>query len=136
MHTCRFSGDYTDSLGQLQSKSGQTNNGYVPYVDYARDYSPPPHQTLTLRSNGGSNSILANTTTTSGASPSTQTVHNTSTLHMNGQIPNSGNFSLTRNRLDLRQDNGLPNVHHHHQGSLNSLQNGLLGKCVCVCVWL
>lgn len=41
---------------------------------------------------------------------------------MNGQIP-SGNLSLTSNRLDLRQDNGLPNI----QGSLNSLQNGLLG---------
>lgn len=57
-----------------------------------------------MRSNGG-NQINATTT-------------------MNGQIP-SGNSSLTRNRVnDIRQDNGLPNI----QGSMNSLQNGLLGK--------
>lgn len=83
-------------------KSGQNNNGYVPYVDYARDYSPPP-QTLSLRSNGS---------------------QMTATTTMNGQIP-TGNLSLTRNRVnDIRQENGLPNI----QGSVNSLQNGLLGK--------
>ncbi|XP_037026673.1 irregular chiasm C-roughest protein isoform X1 [Bradysia coprophila] len=95
----RYSGEYTDTLGQLQPKSGQNNNGYVPYVDYSRgDYSPPPH-------------TLANRTNTANS------LNNMS--HMNGQIP-SGNLSLTRNRHDLRQDNGLPT------GSSNSLQNGLL----------
>lgn len=26
-------------------QDGQNNNGYVPYVDYARDYNPPPPPT-------------------------------------------------------------------------------------------
>jgi hypothetical protein len=26
----------------LRFQDGQNNNGYVPYVDYARDYNPPP----------------------------------------------------------------------------------------------
>lgn len=99
LNVSRYSGEYTDTLGQLQPKSGQNNNGYVPYVDYSRgDYSPPPH-------------TLANRTNTANS------LNNMS--HMNGQIP-SGNLSLTRNRHDLRQDNGLPT------GSSNSLQNGLL----------
>lgn len=51
---------------------------------------------------------------------------------MNGQIP-TGNLSLTRNRTaELRQDNGLPNI----QGSLNSLQNGLLGLLICFVFFL
>uniref|UniRef100_A0A1B0CQR5 Protein rp20-signalp detected n=1 Tax=Lutzomyia longipalpis TaxID=7200 RepID=A0A1B0CQR5_LUTLO len=95
----RYSGDYTDPLGHLQQlKSGQNNNGYVPYVDYARDYSPPP-QTLTAM--------------------------RTSSATMNGQLPTGGNFSLNRHRTtELRQDNGLPSV----QNSLNSLPNGFLGQ--------
>ncbi|KAF6215510.1 hypothetical protein GE061_010265 [Apolygus lucorum] len=38
----RFStGDYPDPV--LPPKAdGQNNNGYVPYVDYSRDYTPPP----------------------------------------------------------------------------------------------
>lgn len=107
----RYSGDYTDTLGHLQPKSGQNNNGYVPYVDYARDYSPPPAHNLATIRNGGV-----------GGGGSHSNTLNTSSSHMNGQI-SGGNMSLTRN---LRQDNGLPNV----QGSLNSLQNGLLGKCI------
>lgn len=97
----RFSGDYTDSA-TIQLKSGQNNNGYVPY-SYALDYSPSPHTHTLPNRNGNSNNNVTST--------------------MNGHIP-SGNLSLTRNRPDLRQDNGLPNV----QGSLNSLPNGLIGK--------
>lgn len=93
-------------------KSGQNNNGYVPYVDYARDYSPPPHSLATLRAtnNHNSNGLMNITPTT----------------NMNGQIP-SGNLSLNRNRTTeiLMQDNGLPSI----QSSMNSLQNGLLGLC-------
>lgn len=99
----------------------QNNNGYIPYAEYIRDYSPPPPQNLnTLRNlnNNYSGSSINNSNTNSNA---TLTI---STSHMNGQIP-SGNLSLTRNRNDLRQDNGLPNV----QSSMNSLQSGLLGKC-------
>nr|XP_029729836.1 irregular chiasm C-roughest protein-like [Aedes albopictus] len=39
----RYSGDFTDGLGPLQSKIGQNNGGYVPYVDYAHDYNMPLH---------------------------------------------------------------------------------------------
>lgn len=39
----RYSGDFTDGLGPLQSKIGQSNSGYVPYVDYAHDYNMPLH---------------------------------------------------------------------------------------------
>lgn len=85
----------------MQLKSGQNNNGYVPYVDYARDYSPPP-QTLSLQMRSNGSQINA----------------------INGQIP-SVNSSLTRNRVnDIRQDNGLPSM----QGSMNSLPSGLLGE--------
>ncbi|XP_018325250.1 irregular chiasm C-roughest protein isoform X2 [Agrilus planipennis] len=38
----RYSADYTDA--NFASKDGQNNNGYVPYVDYARDYNPPMPQ--------------------------------------------------------------------------------------------
>lgn len=99
MFIYRYSGDYTDPLGHLQQlKSGQNNNGYVPYVDYARDYSPPPQTLTAIR---------------------------TSSAAMNGQLPTGGNFSLNRHRTtELRQDNGLPSV----QNSLNSLPNGFLGE--------
>nr|XP_022920904.1 irregular chiasm C-roughest protein-like [Onthophagus taurus] len=35
----RYSSDYTDQ--PFPPKDGQNNNGYVPYVDYSRDYNPP-----------------------------------------------------------------------------------------------
>ncbi|KAK5639967.1 hypothetical protein RI129_010778 [Pyrocoelia pectoralis] len=35
----RYSADYTEPT--FPPKDGQNNNGYVPYVDYARDYNPP-----------------------------------------------------------------------------------------------
>uniref|UniRef100_A0A1B6DD38 Ig-like domain-containing protein n=1 Tax=Clastoptera arizonana TaxID=38151 RepID=A0A1B6DD38_9HEMI len=38
----RFStGDYPDPVFPPKT-DGQNNNGYVPYVDYSRDYNPPP----------------------------------------------------------------------------------------------
>lgn len=122
----RYSGEYNNTIAghAIHTKSAQNNNGYIPFANYSLDYSPPPlslhqqqqqqhlshphpqqqqyHHTLNLRSN---------------------TAHHP-TVHMNGQI-SSGNLTLTRNRNDLRQDNGLPNI---QQGSLNSLQNGLLGN--------
>ncbi|CAH1984755.1 unnamed protein product [Acanthoscelides obtectus] len=38
----RYSADYTEP--NFPPKDGQNNNGYVPYVDYARDYTPPTIQ--------------------------------------------------------------------------------------------
>ncbi|CAG9816167.1 unnamed protein product [Phaedon cochleariae] len=38
----RYSGDYTEP--SFPPKDGQNNNGYVPYVDYSRDYTPPTMQ--------------------------------------------------------------------------------------------
>ncbi|VEN37949.1 unnamed protein product [Callosobruchus maculatus] len=38
----RYSADYTEP--NFPPKDGQNNNGYVPYVDYARDYTPPSAQ--------------------------------------------------------------------------------------------
>ncbi|XP_058063827.1 irregular chiasm C-roughest protein-like [Anopheles bellator] len=37
----RYSGDYSDGIGTLQAKIGQSNGGYVQYVDYAHDYNVP-----------------------------------------------------------------------------------------------
>lgn len=111
-------------------KSGQNNNGYVPYVDYTRDYSPPPSQLQrnynTLGSTGGggvigvgSNSYSTHLNlTTANNTPTSQ-----SSQQLNGQLP-GGNLSLTRNRQELRQENGLPSI----QSSMNSLPNVLLGK--------
>ncbi|CAG2064212.1 unnamed protein product [Timema podura] len=36
----RYSAEFTDPT--FPPKDGQNNNGYVPYVDYSRDYNPPP----------------------------------------------------------------------------------------------
>lgn len=126
--TYSYSGDYTDALGHLQIKSGQNNNGYVPYVDYSRDYSPPPSQlqrnynTMNSTGNYSTQLGLANNTTITMSSPPTS--QSSQQLQLNGQLP-GGNLSLTRNRQqELRQDNGLPSI----QSSMNSLPNVLLGK--------
>lgn len=122
----RYSGDYTDAaLGHLQVKSGQNNNGYVPYVDYARDYSPPPSQLQSQRNyncntTSSSNSYSTHLSlTTSNNALTSQSPHQ----QLNGQLP-GGNLSLTRNRPELRQDNGLPSI----QNSMNSIPNVLLGE--------
>lgn len=39
-HIYRYSAEFTDPV--FPPKDGQNNNGYVPYVDYTRDYNPPP----------------------------------------------------------------------------------------------
>jgi hypothetical protein len=142
----RYSGDYTDAMGHLQAKSGQNNNGYVPYVDYSRDYSPPPQSLTHLRNLTNSSNLTYNSSnnsvTNSHNIPSSNvlsmsnhltqsstiiTTPSIATTQMNGQLLSNGNLSLQRNphRLhELRQDNGLPNL----QNSMNSLPNALLGK--------
>ncbi|XP_045540671.1 irregular chiasm C-roughest protein [Papilio machaon] len=37
----RYSGDFNQPLGNMHIKAQGQSNGYVPYVDYARDYAPP-----------------------------------------------------------------------------------------------
>ncbi|XP_015605672.1 irregular chiasm C-roughest protein isoform X2 [Cephus cinctus] len=40
----RYSADYTEPSFPPKNNDGSNNNGYVPYVDYARDYMPPTTQ--------------------------------------------------------------------------------------------
>ncbi|XP_012280522.1 irregular chiasm C-roughest protein isoform X2 [Orussus abietinus] len=37
----RYSAEYTEPSFPPKNSDGSNNNGYVPYVDYARDYTPP-----------------------------------------------------------------------------------------------
>ncbi|KAF7996877.1 hypothetical protein HCN44_002523 [Aphidius gifuensis] len=40
----RYSADYTEPSFPPKNNDGSNNNGYVPYVDYSRDYMPPTTQ--------------------------------------------------------------------------------------------
>ncbi|XP_011300067.1 irregular chiasm C-roughest protein-like [Fopius arisanus] len=40
----RYSADYTEPSFPPKNTDGSNNNGYVPYVDYTRDYMPPSTQ--------------------------------------------------------------------------------------------
>ncbi|XP_043529517.1 irregular chiasm C-roughest protein-like isoform X1 [Frieseomelitta varia] len=40
----RYSADYTEPSFPPKNNDGSNNNGYVPYVDYTRDYMPPTTQ--------------------------------------------------------------------------------------------
>ncbi|XP_044574439.1 irregular chiasm C-roughest protein-like isoform X3 [Cotesia glomerata] len=40
----RYSADYTEPSFPPKNNDGSNNNGYVPYVDYSRDYMPPNTQ--------------------------------------------------------------------------------------------
>ncbi|CAG9789958.1 unnamed protein product [Diatraea saccharalis] len=37
----RYSGDFNQAINSLQLKAQGQSNGYIPYVDYSRDYAPP-----------------------------------------------------------------------------------------------
>ena len=89
----RYSGDYTDM--HVATKIGLTNNGYIPYNEYTRDYSPP--NSMRTNSTSLKNHLIA----ASGHSPLINTP-----VTMNGGIDH---YSLGRNR-ELRQDNGLPSI--------------------------
>jgi hypothetical protein len=99
----RYSGDYTDM--HVATKIGLTNNGYIPYNDYSRDYSSPN----SIRTNG--TSLKNHLISSSGHSPLISTP-------VNGGIDH---YSLGRNR-ELRQDNGLPSI------PLNTMPNGIMSK--------
>lgn len=93
----RYSGDYTDM--HVAQKIGLTNNGYIPYNDYSRDYSPPNSMRTSLK-----NHLIAS----SGQSPL-----------INPPVMNGGidHYTLGRSR-ELRQDNGLPSI------PLSTMPNG------------
>lgn len=116
----RYSGDFTDSFGQLQTtKLGINNNGYIPYVDYNRDYTPPP-TSLTLNHVKPSQTSLSNhlIMCTSTAAP---TITSASIVGITTGSITNGTYSLTRNRPLDRLNNGLPI-------SMSSLANGLVNS--------
>jgi hypothetical protein len=120
----RYSGDFTDSFGHIQTtKLGVNNNGYIPYVDYNRDYTPPPQHSLTLNhqhSKPMHTTSLANHLII-GTSTTTPTITSASIVGITpGGIAN-GTYSLTRNRAEMRLENGLPM-------SMSSIPNGLMSK--------
>ncbi|CAK1549214.1 unnamed protein product [Leptosia nina] len=43
----RYSGDFHQPITNLQFKTQNQANGYVPYVDYSRDYAPPSNEPQT-----------------------------------------------------------------------------------------
>ncbi|XP_062540345.1 irregular chiasm C-roughest protein-like [Armigeres subalbatus] len=102
----RYSGDFSDSLCPLPGAgAGKTGNGYVPYVDYARDYSPPAAAHLMQFRTSTSSSNISNS------------LSNHSGNH------NSGPMTLGRHRKsELKPDAGLASI----QGSLTSLPNGII----------
>ena len=116
----RYSGDFTDSFGQLQTtKLGLNNNGYVPYVDYNRDYTPPP-ASLTLNHVKPSHTSLSNhliMCTSTGA----PTITSASIVGITTGSITNGTYSLTRNRPLDRLNNGLPI-------SMSSIPNGLINS--------
>jgi hypothetical protein len=115
----RYSGDFTDSFGHLQTtKLGINNNGYIPYVDYNRDYTPPPSLTLNHAKpthTSLSNHLIIGTSTTAPTITSASIVGITT-----GSITN-GTYSLTRNRPLDRLNSGLPI-------SMSSIPNGLINN--------
>lgn len=118
--SCRYSGDFTDSFGQLQTtKLGINNNGYIPYVDYNRDYTPPPSLTLnhvkpTYTTTSLSNHLIIGSTS-GGSSTTTPTITSHASIVgiTTGTITN-GTYSLTRNRpLDRLLENGTATLPHN-----------------------
>jgi hypothetical protein len=121
-HHHRYSGDYSDM--HVATKVGLTNNGYIPYNDYTRDYSPPN----SMRNNNNNNitSLKNHLISSSGHSP---LINSTQPITMNGSIDSNyattnstmTTMTLGRNR-ELRQDNGLPSI------PLSTMPNGIISK--------
>jgi hypothetical protein len=103
------------------TKLGCNNNGYIPYVDYNRDYTPPPSLTLSnslkpvLNSSSLSNQLVI------GASSATPTITSASIVGISTGTINHGTYSLTRNRpLERLLNSTLPN------SVSSTLSNGLM----------
>ncbi|XP_053678604.1 irregular chiasm C-roughest protein-like [Anopheles nili] len=124
----RYSGDFSDSLSHLQCQKsgpagsgvtpGGNNNGYVPYVNYARDYSPPTQHLMQFKASSSSSSIG---TALTGKPPMA------STKPPNGQLP-TGTMTLSRKRTP-GPDGGLPSI----QSSVSSIPNGLMNHPMLGC---
>uniref|UniRef100_A0A182XXZ3 Ig-like domain-containing protein n=1 Tax=Anopheles stephensi TaxID=30069 RepID=A0A182XXZ3_ANOST len=126
----RYSGDFSDSLSHLQCPKASgpgggvgtgNNNGYVPYVNYARDYSPPTQHLMQFKASSSSNSIGNTLTGKPPAKPP------------NGQLP-TGTMTLSRKRTpapDLTRppETGLPSI----QSSVSSIPNGLMNHPMLGC---
>ncbi|XP_018566968.1 irregular chiasm C-roughest protein-like isoform X1 [Anoplophora glabripennis] len=118
----RYSADYTEP--SFPPKDGQNNNGYVPYVDYSRDYNPPMMQPPISSSLDPTRESLQSTRLQLNSlqshqipvSGSSLPLNDLSDLHVAHQaIPNGGlpgidpRFSATYGNPYLRNPNvGLP----------------------------
>ncbi|XP_066254546.1 irregular chiasm C-roughest protein [Euwallacea similis] len=113
----RYSADYNEP--HFPPKDGQNNNGYVPYVDYSRDYNPPLMQPP-ISTSMGSESLqstrlqlnsLQGHHLSGGGNGNTLPLNDLSDLHLsNGSIPGiDPRFSATYGNPYLRNPNvGLP----------------------------
>ncbi|EAA06355.4 AGAP000217-PA [Anopheles gambiae str. PEST] len=131
----RYSGDFSDSLSHLQcpkvgggptgtsgnstsstgNSTSNNSNGYVPYVNYARDYSPPTQHLMQFKASSSSNSIGNALTAKPPARPPA-----------NGQLP-TGTMTLTRKRTPAAPPDAggaLPSI----QSSVSSIPNGLMSN--------
>ncbi|KAJ8920019.1 hypothetical protein NQ315_006550 [Exocentrus adspersus] len=113
----RYSADYTEP--SFPPKDGQNNNGYVPYVDYSRDYNPPMMQPPISSSLDPTRESLQSTRLQLNSLQSHQVpvsgsglpLNDLSDLHMaNGVLPGiDPRFSATYGNPYLRNPNvGLP----------------------------
>uniref|UniRef100_A0A1S4G8F0 Ig-like domain-containing protein n=1 Tax=Anopheles gambiae TaxID=7165 RepID=A0A1S4G8F0_ANOGA len=136
----RYSGDFSDSLSHLQcpkvgggptgtsgnstsstgNSTSNNSNGYVPYVNYARDYSPPTQHLMQFKASSSSNSIGNALTAKPPARPPA-----------NGQLP-TGTMTLTRKRTPAAPPDAggaLPSI----QSSVSSIPNGLMNHPMLGC---
>lgn len=110
-------------------QDGQNNNGYVPYVDYTRDYNPPsltmkPALQPTLESSRESlqstrlhlNSLHSNNSLSSSGTHVTAHHHPAGQVVSNGSIMMGGGGSLTRRQNIDGSGSTYPS---------NSLQRGI-----------
>ncbi|KYB28679.1 irregular chiasm C-roughest protein isoform X2 [Tribolium castaneum] len=118
----RYSADYTEP--SFPPKDGQNNNGYVPYVDYSRDYNPPmmqPPISSSLdpgRESLQSTRLQLNSLQAHQVSGQNLPLNDLSDLHLAQGVPNGGlpglgpidpRFSATYGNPYLRNPNvGLP----------------------------
>lgn len=99
-------------------QDGQNNNGYVPYVDYSRDYTPPimqPPISSLERESVQSTRLQLNSLQNHPMSGQNMALNDLSDLHVSQGIPNGGlgvidpRFSATYGNPYLRNPTvGLP----------------------------
>lgn len=118
----RYSADYTEPT--FPPKDGQNNNGYVPYVDYSRDYNPPVMQPP-ISSSLADQSLQS----TRLQLNSLQSSHHHSNHHQQQQMATSSLPLTDLTDLHITTTSSTsPNANHnHHTSSTHSLMgNGSL----------